>query len=89
MIPTSTKLIVFLPVTYPCILLGRTVHLIDTRNMQVNGKPVGVISDLAVSADGTVYFTSASNKWPLERVDNVLFEAENTGRSVLKCLSVV
>ena len=48
----------------------------------MNGQPLGYVNDLAVAKDGTIYFTSSSTKWSLAKENNIIFEADRTGRSV-------
>ncbi|KAL8613598.1 hypothetical protein ACOMHN_022017 [Nucella lapillus] len=59
---------------------GQFRQLVDARNDMVNGKPVHYINDLAVAKDGTIYFTSSSNKWKPSQLLNIMFEGETSGR---------
>ena len=58
---------------------GRHEKLVDAKSL-VNNKPLGVISDLTVASDGTIFFTSASSKWTYAQRLNILLEGERTGR---------
>ncbi|KAK7481170.1 hypothetical protein BaRGS_00027603, partial [Batillaria attramentaria] len=62
---------------------GRYKHLVDTRNMLVNNKPVGYINDVAVARDGTIFFTSSSARWTPKEFRNIIIEGETTGRVLL------
>ncbi|XP_076443101.1 adipocyte plasma membrane-associated protein-like [Babylonia areolata] len=53
--------------------------LVDA-SMLVNNKPLGYINDLAVSRDGTIFFTSSSAKYNRTSSLDILLEGESTGR---------
>ncbi|XP_070181108.1 adipocyte plasma membrane-associated protein-like [Littorina saxatilis] len=59
---------------------GQYKHLVNSRTLQVNGKPLGYINDLTISKGGTIFFTSSSTKWTYLKESNIIFEAENSGR---------
>lgn len=46
----------------------------------IDGKKFGCINDLDVAADGTIYFTEASNKFPMDRHIEELLEHQPNGR---------
>ena len=60
---------------------GELVQLVNARTLRVNNKPLGYINDLAIAKDGTIYFTSSSTKWTLGKENNIIFEADRSGRS--------
>jgi len=45
-----------------------------------DGVPFGCLNDLDVAADGTIYFTEASNKFPMSQFTNELLEHQPNGR---------
>ena len=45
-----------------------------------NGVPFGCLNDLDVAADGTIYFTEASNKFPMSQFTNDMLEHQPNGR---------
>ncbi|KAK7103535.1 hypothetical protein V1264_018413 [Littorina saxatilis] len=59
---------------------GRYTQLVDAKNLLVKDKPLGYINDLAVTKDGTIFFTSSSNKWKPSQYLNIIFEGETSGR---------
>jgi len=53
---------------------------ISTLVAQVNGVPFGCLNDLDVAKDGTIYFTEASNKFPMTQFTEDLLEHQPNGR---------
>ena len=47
---------------------------------EADGVPFGCLNDLDVAADGTIYFTEASNKFPMSQFTNDLLEHQPNGR---------
>lgn len=47
---------------------------------QADGVKFGCLNDLDISADGTIYFTEASNKFPMSQFGNDLLEHQPNGR---------
>src|ERR1044071_6624077 len=47
---------------------------------EADGVPFGCLNDLDVGADGTIYFTEASNKFPMSQFTNDLMEHQPNGR---------
>lgn len=56
-----------------------------TRNLvaggqDIEGKKLLFGDDLELDSDGSIYFTEASNRWPLKKIMYTVLEHENTGR---------
>ena len=47
---------------------------------EADGVKFGCLNDLDVGADGTIYFTEASNKFPMAQFTNDLLEHQPNGR---------
>jgi len=47
---------------------------------EVDGSTVGCLNDLDIAADGTVYFTQASNKYPMSQFSYDILEHQPNGR---------
>src|ERR1044071_2979761 len=47
---------------------------------EADGEKFGCLNDLDVGADGTIYFTEASNKFPMSQFTNELLEHQPNGR---------
>ncbi len=56
--------------------LGHLERLVDT----FGGEDLGLVDDLAVAPDGTVYFTSATRHWGLDEVLAAVLAHDRTGR---------
>lgn len=48
--------------------------------VEADGARFGCLNDLDVAADGTIYFTEASNKFPMSQFTNELLEHQPNGR---------
>lgn len=53
---------------------------ITTLAQEADGEKFGCLNDLDVGADGTIYFTEASNKFPMSQFTNDLLEHQPNGR---------
>src|ERR1041385_48046 len=47
---------------------------------EADGEKFGCLNDLDVGADGTIYFTEASNKFPMSQFSNDILEHQPNGR---------
>ncbi|HET6976874.1 MAG TPA: SMP-30/gluconolactonase/LRE family protein [Pyrinomonadaceae bacterium] len=47
---------------------------------EADGEPFGCLNDLDVAADGTIYFTEASHKFPMSQFTNDMLEHQPNGR---------
>ena len=59
------------------ISADRAIHVLTT---QAEGVPFGCTNDLDVAADGTIYFTDASRKFPMSAFKADLLEHQPNGR---------
>jgi len=53
---------------------------ITTLASEADGAPFGCLNDLDVAADGTIYFTEASNKFPMKEFTSDILEHRPNGR---------
>lgn len=53
---------------------------ISVLSQEADGKVYGCLNDLDVAADGTIYFTEASNRFPMSQFTNDLLEHQPNGR---------
>lgn len=56
---------------------GHLERIVDTT---ADGRDLGLVDDLAVGPDGAVYFTSASDNWPLDAYEGAVLAHDRTGR---------
>ena len=56
---------------------GHLERIVDTT---ADGRDLGLVDDLAVAPDGTVYFTSASDNWALADYEGAALAHDRTGR---------
>jgi len=53
---------------------------IETLSTEADGRKYGCLNDLDVASDGTIYFTEASNKFPMSEFTSDLLEHQPNGR---------
>jgi sugar lactone lactonase YvrE len=53
---------------------------VKTLTKGIDGRPYGCLNDLDVAADGTIYFTEASSKYPMSAFASDLLEHQPNGR---------
>lgn len=53
---------------------------VSILSQQADGKVYGCLNDLDVATDGTIYFTEASNRFPMSQFTNDLLEHQPNGR---------
>lgn len=53
---------------------------VKTLSTETDGRPYGCLNDLDVAADGTIYFTEASYKFPMSEFTRDLLEHQPNGR---------
>jgi len=56
------------------------VGMIKVLATEADGAKFGCLNDLDVAADGTIYFTEASNKFPMSQFANDILEHQPNGR---------